>query len=223
MPFSIGPVAGDGDRAVLAVNHYDGDPPDGKNIYGVQLVDARDPAAPRLAAFLDSSPRFPGVAASEGRAYVGTADGLQVFDIRNPDAPTLLATSAAVRGATSLAVAGPLLVAVGADITLLDVGRSGPPTVRGRIPVAGARHVAMDDDFAYVAFDRTVRVYWLRQPWPTTPAAEIDLAAEIWDIAAGPLPGEVVVAAASAGLYRLRMPRRPPTPLHIWLPLIRFD
>jgi hypothetical protein len=146
-----------------------------------------------------------------------------VYDIRNPDAPTLLATSPAVRGATSLAVAGPLLVAAGTDITLLDVGRPGPPTVRGRIPVAGARQVAMDDNFAYVAFERTVRVYWLRQPWPTSPAAEIDLAAEIWDIAAGPLPGEVVVAAASAGLYRLRMPRRPPTPLQIWLPLIRFD
>ena len=156
--------------------------------------------------------------AAHGRAYLAAgSQGLQIVDVSNPAAPSLLG-SLALPGLTSaVAVVDSSLVVVarrgnvGAGITFVDVAAPSLPAARGQIgnPVVDPRALAVKDTVAYVA-DASVGLLSIgfgNPDAPTiigtfsgTPAQDLDRS------------GDLLLIAASTGLQVVDI-FRPATPV----------
>lgn len=98
--------------------------------------------------------------AAHGRAYLAAGtQGLQIVDVSNPAAPSLLGSLALPGLASAVAVVDSSLVVVGrrgnvgAGVTFVDVTAPSLPAARGQMgnPVVDPRALAVKDTVAYVA------------------------------------------------------------------------
>ena len=94
-----------------------------------------------------------GVAQAGDHAYIAQgAAGLQVVDVSDPSAPTVVATIGALGTVLDVEAQGTVLyVANGVDLQLLDLTTPASPSLLGSVPIAGAAKLFLDGTRVYVA------------------------------------------------------------------------
>jgi hypothetical protein len=175
---------------------------------GLRMVDASNPASPRLAGhvFVPYDQLIGGVVAIAGEhAYLGTDIGITVIHIADPDDPTIVGQLDFPTKVRALAAFGKRLVVAGSDVVRYDLADPARPTIDGQLGLSTGGPVALDASYAYVAVSETVKVYPLDAAWPTNPVAELALAAPPLAIVRDSAADLLAVAAGAAGLYSLEL------------------
>jgi hypothetical protein len=121
---------------------------------GLQVIDVRDPASPRIVGAVDTPGDALGVAVAEGFAYVADhRDGLQVIDVRDPASPQIVGAVDTPGSAAGVAVAEGFAYVADAyhGLQVIDVRDPAAPRIVGAVDTSGrAFGVAVADRFAYV-------------------------------------------------------------------------
>ena len=180
-------VAVDGDRAYAM----------GDALYVVDLATPHAPTTVGVSAefFLSF---LPGVVASGSTVFVATeSDGLNVFDVTDPAAPSLVAQHPVADLTLGLALAGDLLyVASEPDgLTILDVSDRTTPTVIGRSEGGYGFRVHLDGARAFVATG-DAQIIDVSDPTQPTVGVEIDPRSEVFGVVGD---GDLLYAAALGG------------------------
>lgn len=118
---------------------------------GLAVVDAADPASPRLLSQLFVAGAR-GVDVAGDCAYLAAAGNLMVCDVSNPDSPELLGGAYLIY-TTDVCVRGHYAYVVGGDgLDVVDVADPTSPVVVARAPTPGqSMGLAISDGYAYVA------------------------------------------------------------------------
>lgn len=169
---TIGVINTDGDATAVALAGGTAYVADGEA--GVLVVDACDAARPRVLSRITTDEAALDVAAWNGRLFVATAGGLEVFDVSDPGAPRRIGS---VRGAgryRSVAIDADRRLAFVADdvagLVIYDIAVPQWPKVLGVENTTGeARDVSVQGNVAYVADAvvglRIVSVQSPEAPW----------------------------------------------------------
>ncbi|MBV9786874.1 MAG: hypothetical protein JOZ51_01780, partial [Chloroflexi bacterium] len=118
---------------------------------GLHILDASDPARPRLRG------SYPGpvndVQVAGNLAYIVTNNSLQILNIANPDAPTLLSSRSTIIDPQDILVRGNLAYVSGtSDLDIFDVSDPVQPGIVGRYTrqFAGGTGLDVAGNFAYL-------------------------------------------------------------------------
>jgi hypothetical protein len=159
-----------------------------RTLYGVEIVEISDPAAPKPLGGLISA-QGPGMGGSDidiavagEYAYLAHAyHGLQVIDLANPAAPRPLGGLDTAVAITHVVVAGEhayLADAGDSDpgLRILDVANPAAPALIGSLATAyKLNHLAVSSNHAYAVDDAGLRIIDVRDPSAPRPAGRLTI------------------------------------------------
>jgi hypothetical protein len=154
----------------------------------LHVVDVSNPAAPILVTTLQID-EIREVATTAGRLFAATESGLMIFDLANPDSPSMVGVRPFTGGAKSVALSGVLAFVVwggsgtgGSALSVLDVSEPANPLVLSSIwstskaytvAVSGGR-AYLGGGFRYRDLDGFVDVIDVSDPRNPFPEASLD-------------------------------------------------
>jgi hypothetical protein len=182
---------------------------------GLIVVDASDPAVPRIVGSVDTPGNANDVRVVGNLAYVADgASGLQIIDVSNPTAPVVRGAVNKLGDASDVIVQGSLAYVAGAatGLHIIDVSDPAAPKLARSLTIPGTtRGVDVSGSIAVVVteFPPTLKVIDISNPGTAKVVGSIALAGQPTDVSLG--NGHAFVAAYTGGaqIVDVRQPAAP--------------